>query len=187
MHHLVSGGNRVALIAMVALGCARSPVVAPAELPGPSRDASAVVTDTTVYRLHDTGGVLLARAFAVYVNRTSERVYFDRCMPADAFPTYSFRRTGADSLKVAEFGPAWACVGGVSPGIVEPGATLSFQLQLYARADYNGQPPPNPVARVGLFRAELPFYRCAAGGTWAQGCTLLVQPDRQTNAFDVRF
>lgn len=177
----------VILVAMAAGGCARAGVDAPAERPGPSRDASAVVTDTTIYRLHDTGGVLLARAFATYVNRTAERVYFARCMPTDAFPLYWFRRTGADSMKAAEFGPAWACVGSVSPGVIEAGATLSFQLLLYARADYNGQPPPDPPARVGLFRAELPFYRCATGVTWTQGCTLLAQPDRQTNAFDVRF
>lgn len=145
------------------------------------------MTDTTVYWLHDAGGVLLARATATFVNRSAERVYFGRCMPTDAFPTYSFRRTGADSLKVTEFGPVWACVGGVPPGVVEPGATLSFQLLLYARADYNGQPPPNPAARVGLFRAELSLFRCAAGGTWAAGCTMLAQPERQTNAFDVRF
>ena len=186
MRHIVGLRHVLVLIAMAAGGCSRAAVDAPVVSPGPLRDASAVATDTTVYWLHDAGGALIARATATYVNRTAERVYFGRCMPNDAFPMYWFRRTGADSLKVTEFGSAWACVGGVSPGVVEPGATLSFQLLLYARADYNGQPPPNPAARVGLFRAELPLVRCT-GGALGTGCTMLAQPDRQTNAFDVRF
>ncbi len=176
----------VASLAFALGACAQERVTAATATERIVSDSSAIITDAPVYWLTDIGGTLLARVHATYANHSSERVYFSRCNTNDTGPYYWIRRTGTDSLKPADVGPVWGCPAGVPYGVVEPGGTLSFDVIPSARADYNGSPPPNPAARVGLFRGEVGFWRCPWIGSSSQ-CTLLPQVERQTNTFELRY
>ncbi len=166
-----------------ACGCADlAPVV--------SHESSAVQTDALIYTLRRdsipwTGGwrgEWRAYVLATYRNLDTATVHFRRCIPDDTLPVFSVRRTGADSTRTlfSDFG--WACVGGVAPGAIPPGAAVTVRAPLGTVDQPRMQPPLQPGWLVGLMRVELELCRQDS-----LGCHLLPQEARQSNAFEVRF
>jgi hypothetical protein len=167
------------LFVAASLGCATP------SAPGPQRDDSPVQTDAVVYRLRRIQGAYEATARATYVNRTGSIVYYTRCLPTDDGPIFGYRRTGPDSARSLFSDTGWACVGGVPPGALRPGDSVTVAVRLGAFDQPRMTPPLRPEEIVGQMRIWLDL--CARNGTRTDDCLPLPIAQKQSNAFDVRY
>ena len=167
------------LLVAASLGCATP------SAPGPARDDSPVQTDAVVYRLRRVPGAYEATARATYVNRTGSTVYYMRCLPSDKGPMYGYHRTGPDSARSLFSNIAWACVGGVPPGALRAGDSVSVHVRLGAFDQPQMSPPLRPEEIVGQMRIWLDL--CGRNGTGSADCVPLPLAQKQSNAFDVRY
>jgi hypothetical protein len=149
------------------------------------RDDSPVQTDAVVYTLRREPGAWRARVLATYRNTTGSPVFFARCMPNGTHPTFSLRRTGADSTRPLFVDWAWACVGGVPTGSIGPGGELTVRVLLGSLDQRQMQPPLQREWLIGRMRVELRL--CQHFVADSDDCDLVPQAERQSNVFEVRF
>ena len=178
------------LASCIVLACEdpAEPVVPPPPPPPPPgpplvRDASPIQSDSLVYTLKSSPGVYEAWGSFSYTNTTGHTIYFARCFSNSTVPLANIRRSEVDTLLRSAVNVIWACVGGVPSGELAPGATVTIPLFLGSAVSPQAYPPTYAYERVGRFRVS--FMLCSALGI--DGCPLLPQPERQSNAFEVRF
>jgi hypothetical protein len=167
------------------LSAAASLACATASAQGPTRDTSPVQTDAVVYRLRRVGGAYEATARATYVNRTGSVVYYSRCLPTDDGPMYGYRRTGPDSARSLFTDTSWGCVGGVPPGALRPGDSVTVAVRVGALDQRQMAPPLRPEEIVVRMRIWLSL--CARNAANSNDCLPLPLAQRESNAFDVRY
>jgi hypothetical protein len=147
------------------------------------RDASPIQSDSLVYTLRPFSGGYEAQGWFTYTNTTGHTVHFRRCLLSSTEPLVSIARTEVDTLLPTVVNVIWACAGLVPSGELDPGATVSVSLFLGSAQSPQANPPVQRYERVGRFRVS--FQLCSAPGV--DGCPLLPLPERQSNAFEVRF
>ncbi|HKP16069.1 MAG TPA: hypothetical protein VJT85_08390 [Gemmatimonadaceae bacterium] len=158
---------------------------AASDIAGPVRDGSPVQTDAVVYRLRRMPGAYEATALATYVNRTGSPVYFQRCHPSLDGPIFGYFRTGPDSTRSLFTDTAWGCVGGMPPGVILPGDSVTVAVRLGAFDQPSMTPPLRPEEIVGQMRIWLSL--CARPSADSGDCKSLPIEERQSNAFEVRY
>jgi hypothetical protein len=124
----------------------------------PPRDDSPAQTDRLEYTLHPelVIGDGSPRAIVTYTNRRDSTVLYQRCHPSSEGPIYTPLRAEPDSGPHV-VGPGWACVGGVAPGEIAPGASLVFTAELGSCC--TGDPDPFTLRdRTGLFRIDVHLF-----------------------------
>jgi hypothetical protein len=151
----------------------------------PPWDSSPVQTDSLVYHLRREPSEYRATVTAVYRKRGPGAVYFARCNPASAGPMYNVRRTGADSSRRFFTSWAWACVGGVPTGTVQPGDSIVVQVRVGSLDQPGMRPPLQPADLTGDLRVELAL--CTRPETNSDHCSAPPQGQRSSNAFSVRY
>jgi hypothetical protein len=95
---------------------------------------------------------------------------------------YTIRRE-PDSGVPAFIGAAWACVGGVPAGRLEPGASIKREVWLGSSLSPNAHPPLTIEQRTGTFRILLSL--CEQASDDSGDCRLLPETERQSNVFEV--
>lgn len=177
----------VAWLAGITIGCsAVAPDVALVKNPVPVvRDQSPVQTDSLSYGLVRRPGEYRAYVLATYRNTTSTPVYFARCGGRDTYPMFGIARTGADSLRRYFSDWAWACVGGVTNGMLAPGMSMTVRVTLGSVDQPSMQPPLRAEDMIGQFRVELSL--CASRVSDSERCTPVPQAARRSNAFVVHY
>ncbi len=171
-----------ALLAVVGVGGCGDQWDLP-EFDVPVRDGSPVQTDYITYTLHAELDNFVEGAIAAqarYTNSTAESVYFGRCLPSSAGPMFGVDRAAPDAGS-SVVGLVWACVGGVEPGVVEPGTTLEFTVPLGSSV-MGGEPPITMRQRTGLFRISLELFRSRSA---ALRHALLPIAERRSNVFEI--
>lgn len=175
-------------IGAAALACASArgvPTTNPSATRVATRDDSPIHTDSLVYHLRALPGEYDASAVATYTNRTGAPVHFARCTRESTEPISRLRRSGPDSTIGIAGGIDWACIGGVSTGVVPPGGRLTARVWLGSLESPHAVPPIRPGEGVGRFRIE--FRLCAAPEADSDDCKLLPSTARRSNEFEVRF
>ena len=99
-------------------------------------------------------------------------------------PVYGLQRA-TDKQLWSVIGVAWACVGGVPTGVVEPGESLRFQVWLGSAASPHASPPIQPEERIGLYRIVLFLFDHPT--TNDSDDRPLSEGDRRSNVFEVKF
>jgi hypothetical protein len=150
-----------------------------------SHDDSPVQTDSLAYTLRRDSVGWWAYVAATYRNVDTGAVYFVRCTSKDSLPTFSVRRTGADSTRMLLAGRVWNCPGGAATGSLPPGAAITVRVWVGSADQPRMQPPFQRGWLVGLMRVELDL--CRSFATASADCDPLPQAERQSNAFEVGF
>ena len=143
-----------------------------------SSDASPVQTDADLYILKREFKAWRAYPKAIYRNTTSAPVYFDQCF------LWSVRRTGADSTRTLFSDIGYSCGGGPL-GSIAPGEAVMVRVYLGSNDQPYVQPPLQQEWLVGRMRIELRL--CREPEADSDYCDVLPQPERESNAFEVRF
>lgn len=150
----------------------------------PPRDHSPVQTDRLDYVLHpeltqtETG----IKAIATYTNDSGSVVLYQRCNSGSQLPMFDVDRAAPDSGDHV-LGPAWACVGGVEAGVIDPGQSVELEVPLGSSSE-GGSPPITMEQRTGLFRVTLRLFESFNADS-EQGVRLPLE-QRQSNVFAVR-
>ena len=120
----------------------------------------------------DPGITAQFRVVARFRNITRDTVFLVRCDPSSRIPAYTV--LGADSFAwpASAYSPEWACVGGVRPLAVAPGAERLDTLLLSGpNAWKSGTGEP-----VGAFEGRFRLYYDVQTCHWAERCP---SPHRQ--------
>ena len=167
-------------------GCTSRPAPdAPLNQTKPPWDSSPVQTDSLVYHLRRNPGEYSAYVTAVYRNVTGAPVYFERCGNNSVGPMFGARRTGPDSTRRFFTDWAWACVGGVPTGTLNPNDSVVVRVRFGSVDQPTMQPPLQAGDLVGDFRIELSL--CARPEMDSDRCAFSLQALRSSNAFTVRY
>ena len=154
-------------------------------LSAPPRDASPLQTDSVSYKLVRTPHEFSAVVTGTFRNTTEAPIYFKRCMPRDSTPMFRLGRTGPDSTRPFFVDWAWACVGGVSTGVLQPGQSVTIRARVGSVDQPSMQPPLRPHELVGLLRIRLSL--CARFVEDSDYCDELPHPHGRSNAFLVHY
>ena len=155
----------------------------PSDFSLPPGAPAPVTLDATVYTLARVPGGYEATAIATYTNQTGHQVYYARCRPDDATPTFSLVRTSPMTAP-SVVGTPWACVGGVPTGSLRPGATITIRVALGSSDSPLAQPAIQPEQRTGSFRVLLDL--CVTRAAESADCVSLPESARQSEVFDLR-
>ena len=151
----------------------------------PVRDASAIQTDSTVYRLVRLPGEYRTYVTATYRNTTGGAVHYARCGTNSTGPMFGVVRTGPDSTRLYMQDIAWACVGGVPMGTIANGESVTIRVPVGSSDQPRMQPALKPDDLVGLLRVY--FGLCKAKAPDSDSCDALPAAQRQSNAFLVTY
>jgi hypothetical protein len=151
----------------------------------PPRDQSPLQTDSLVYHLKRLPGEYRAYVTATFRNQTASPIYFARCNRGSTTPMFGLRRTGSDSARVLFSDFAWACVGGVPTGAINPRDSVMVKVPIGSLDQRAKQPPLRPEHIVGLMRIELSL--CQKHLADSDYCDPGPQAQRSSNAFLVTY
>jgi hypothetical protein len=168
------------VVALLSSACGAARIADPSVVRG-----EPIRTDAVEYHLIRMPGEYRTYVTATYTNRTSQPVYFARCTPADARPMFSVRRTGADSTRTFFTDWAWACVGGVPTGKIDPGASVAVRVPFGSVDQPAMQPPLKAGDLAGTFRIVLSLCRDFVSDSDA--CAPVGDAERISNAFVVSY
>ena len=173
-------GVVLGLAAMVVAGCSE---VTLEDFALPEGSTPPITMDAEVYTLARVPGGYEASALATYRNLSDRIVSFERCTAEWRGPIYLARRTGPDSTRPAFVTGIPACVGGVPPGRVYPGAAIVVPVTFVSLDSPSSTPPITPDQRMGRFRLELGLCTDAVAGV---RCEPIPQSARQSAPFEIR-
>ncbi len=165
----------------VALAACEANSTAPVSL----RDDSPLQTDSLAYALRRLPGEYRAYVQATYVNRGAQPVYFARCATHWTTPMFYISRTGSDSKRRFFHDWAWACVGGVPTGVLQPGQSLRVRAPFGSIDQPSMYPPLKPEDLVGEFRIFLEL--CTQYEADSDNCKRRHPLERRSNAFLVHY
>ena len=143
-----------------------------------------VTLDATVYTLARVPGGYEAMAIATYTNQSSHQIYYRRCLPNDATPTFSVVRTTSPTSAPPVVGTPWACVGDVPTGVLLPRATITVRVPLGSSDSPRAEPPIQPEQRAGYFRVLLDL--CMTPAADSPDCASLPASARESEVFELR-
>jgi hypothetical protein len=151
----------------------------------PPWDSSPLQTDSLVYHLRRSPSEYSAYVTAVYRNMGIRPVYFARCNGTSTGPMFGLRRTGPDSTRRFFTDWAWACVGGVPTGTIQPGDSVVVRVRVGSVDQPAMQPPLQPGDLIGDLRIDLAL--CVRPSSDSDFCSAPPQNQRSSNAFNVRY
>lgn len=152
----------------------------------PERDNSPLQTDSVSYTLVRKQYEYSAVVTGTFRNTTAAPIYFQRCMPRDSTPIFYIGRTGRDSTRRFFVDWAWACVGGVPTGILQPGQSLTIKARVGSTDQPTMQPRLQREDLVGLLRIRLAL--CARFLQDSDYCEPMPDPNYgRSNAFLVHY
>ncbi len=140
---------RIALRRLISLGWLTG--VACADPTAPARGP--LQTDADTYTAVAVGsGQVEVRLILTYRNPADTVVKLDHCVPAERYPVYTVELVAPASSDGAAYNPGWACVGGVSPLIVDAGATRTDTITLHGPTVYDNTAQRYVGVLTGTFR-----------------------------------
>ena len=173
----------LAILLLGTLSCAGHDL-GPSDFLLPPGAPAPVMLDAAVYTLTRVPGGYDATAVASYTNQSGHRIYYRRCLPTSATPTFSLVQTAGTTIAPSVVGAPWACVGDVPTGTLAPHATIAVRVALGSSDSPEAEPPVQPDQRTGYFRVLLDL--CMTPASNSSDCDPLPSSARESEVFELR-